>query len=229
MNALQNESTIYAFIMCISNSNTESSALSEKIKNYEEMFFNKNAGKLSSHKMQNHVIKLNDNNSSYKSFYNLSALELKTLQEYLNNALMKKWIKHFINSAKASIFFVLKKNRDLYLCIDYCAFNKIIIKNRHALSLINEILNCMIKAQKFLKIDLKDVYHCLHIKEDHEWKMTFHTWYSHFKYMIMLFELSNASATFQAYINKTLTDLINVIYVIYLDDILIYNEKSEKH
>ena len=47
--------------------------------------------------------------------------------------------------------------------------------------------------------------------------------------MIILFELFNASVIFQAYINKTLTDLINVIYVIYLNDILIYNEKFKEY
>ena len=47
--------------------------------------------------------------------------------------------------------------------------------------------------------------------------------------MIMLFKLFNASTIFQAYINKALTDLINIIYVIYLNDILIYNEKFEEH
>ena len=76
--------------MCVNNNNAESSTLSEKIKNYEKMFFNKNIKKLSFHEMQNHVIKLNDNDSLYKFFYNLSAFELKTFQEYLDNALMKK-------------------------------------------------------------------------------------------------------------------------------------------
>ena len=67
-----------------------------------------------------------------------------------------------------SIFFVLKKNKNLYLCVNYCAFNKIIIKNRHVLLLINKILDYMMRTQKFLKINLKDVYHHLCIKEDHE-------------------------------------------------------------
>ena len=66
-------------MMCVSNNNAESSALSEKIKNYEEMFFNENAEKLLFHEMQNHVIKLNNNNSLYESFYNLSTFKLKIL------------------------------------------------------------------------------------------------------------------------------------------------------
>ena len=45
----------------------------------------------------------------------------------------------------------------------------------------------------------------------------------------MSFELTNASIIFQIYINKILKELINVIYIIYLNDILIFNEDSTKH
>ena len=45
----------------------------------------------------------------------------------------------------------------------------------------------------------------------------------------MSFKLTNASITFQIYINKILKRLINVIYVIYLNDILIFSEDSTKH
>ena len=182
--------------MCVNNNNAESSTLFKKIKNYKEMFFNENAEKFSFHKMQNHIINLNDNDSLYKFLYNLSAFKLKTFQKYLNDALIKKWIKHFINSAEMSILFILKKNENLYLCVNYCAFNKIIIKNKHALLLISKILNCIMRVQKFSKIDLKDVYHHLHIKKNHEWKTVFCIQYDHFEYMIMSFEFFNASATF---------------------------------
>jgi hypothetical protein len=38
----------------------------------------------------------------------------------------------------------------------------------------------------------------------------------------MPFGLTNAPATFQAYMNRTLAGLLNNVYVVYLDDILIY-------
>ena len=45
----------------------------------------------------------------------------------------------------------------------------------------------------------------------------------------MLFELTNAFLTFQIYVNKALKKLVDVICIIYLDDILIFNENSTKH
>ena len=45
----------------------------------------------------------------------------------------------------------------------------------------------------------------------------------------MLFELINVLIIFQIYINKVFIDLMNVIYMIYLNNILIYNVDASKH
>ena len=73
-----------------------------------------------------------------------------------------------------------------------------------------------------MKLDLKDTFNRLRIKKDDEWKTAFCTRYNHFKYLIMLFGLVNAPASFQAYINKALTGFFDTFCVVYLDDILIY-------
>ena len=51
-----------------------------------------------------------------------------------------------------------------------------------------------------------------------------------YKYMIMLFKLTNAFAMFQTYINNILKEHLNVFVIIYLDNILVYlkNEKDHK-
>ena len=45
----------------------------------------------------------------------------------------------------------------------------------------------------------------------------------------MPFSLINALASFQAYINKALKPLLNHIYIIYLDDILIFSKDLKDH
>ena len=45
----------------------------------------------------------------------------------------------------------------------------------------------------------------------------------------MPFSLINALATFQAYINKALSGLVDYFVVVYLDDILIYSKPEEDH
>ena len=127
------------------------------------------------------------------------------------------------------ILFILKKDEELQLCVNYRELNQVIIKNRHSLSLISETLNRLSEVKYFIKLNLKNVYHQICIKKGDEWKTVFHTHYSHFEYMIMLFELVNASATFQAYINWVLVRLIDIFCVIYLNNILIYSEILNQH
>ena len=43
----------------------------------------------------------------------------------------------------------------------------------------------------------------------------------------MPFGLTNASASFQGYINKILTENLDIFLIIYLDDILIYTKDDE--
>ena len=42
----------------------------------------------------------------------------------------------------------------------------------------------------------------------------------------MPFNLVNVSITFQTYINKALINLIDITYIVYLNNILIYNVES---
>jgi hypothetical protein len=45
----------------------------------------------------------------------------------------------------------------------------------------------------------------------------------------MPFRLTNAPATFYAFINKALSGLTDVCCIVYLDDILIYSENEADH
>ena len=47
-------------------------------------------------------------------------------------------------------------------------------------------------------------------------------------YQVIHFELFNASASFQDYINKILAEKLNIFIIIYLDDIFIYTEDQNQ-
>ena len=46
---------------------------------------------------------------------------------------------------------------------------------------------------------------------------------------MIFFGLTNTPATFQSYINRTLINLIDIYYIIYLDDIFIYFTNPADH
>jgi len=64
--------------------------------------------------------------------------------------------------------FVLKNEEDLHLYVDYKDLNKITVKNHHSLLLISETLNHLSEVKMFIKLNLKNTYHCIKIKKDNE-------------------------------------------------------------
>ena len=111
----------------------------------------------------------------------------------------------------------------MLLCVDYRGLNTVTVKNYYPLPLITEILDRLEGAQVFTKLDLKWAYYRVKIKPEDRWKTAFRTRYGHFEYLVMPFGLTNAPATFQACINKALGELVDVICIVYLDDIIIYS------
>jgi hypothetical protein len=61
-----------------------------------------------------------------------------------------------------------KKDGTLRLYIDYREFNAITVKNRYPLPLISEILDRLNGSTIFSKIDLKNTYYRIRIKEGDE-------------------------------------------------------------
>src|SRR5436190_20849972 len=53
--------------------------------------------------------------------------------------------------------------------------------------------------------------------------------YEHFEYQVVSFDLTNASAIFQVYINHALCDLVDDFCIVYLDDILVFLKFKKEH
>ena len=61
--------------------------------------------------------------------------------------------------------FVPKKAEGLRLYVDYRGINKVTIKNRTPLPLISKTLDRLRRSKRFTKLDLKDTYNSLRIRE----------------------------------------------------------------
>jgi hypothetical protein len=68
----------------------------------------------------------------------------------------------------ALILFIPKKDGGDRLCVDYRGLNKVTIKNRYLLPLISELLNRLGHIKVFTKLNLRDAYYRLRIKEGDE-------------------------------------------------------------
>ena len=160
--------------------------------------------------------------SPYGPIYSLRPVELEIFKTYIKTNLANDFICPSKSSAGAPILFDKKPNRSFCLCVDYQGLNNITIKNRYLLPSVSDSFDCLGRAKQFTQLDLTSAYYQMKIKEGDKWKTAFQTWYGHFEYQVIPFGLTNAPESFQGYVNKILTEKLDILVIIYLDDIFIY-------
>ena len=161
--------------------------------------------------------------------YRLTAAEREALAEHIATNLKRGHIRRSTSSAAAPVLFIRKKTGELRLCVDFRGLNSITKKNRYPLPLINDLLDRVQGCKVFSVIDLKSAYSHIRIKEGDEWKTAFRTPYGLFEHLVTPYGLTNAPAAFQAFIQDTLRDFLDIFCVVYLDDILIFSRSQEEH
>lgn len=81
--------------------------------------------------------------------------------------------------------------------IDFYKSNQITVKNQYLLPLIPDLLSHL-QGTKFLtKLDLREAYNFIRIRQVDKWKTVFDTT----EHFVMLFDLGNSPAAFQNFAN----------------------------
>ncbi|KAK3509828.1 hypothetical protein QTP70_012502 [Hemibagrus guttatus] len=155
--------------------------------------------------------------------------ECTAMDKYINESLAAGIIRPSTSPAGAGFFFVSKKDGGLRPCIDYRGLNKITLRNRYPLPLMATAFEILQEASIFTKLDLRNAYHLVRIRQGDEWKTAFNTPTGHYEYLVMPFGLTNAPAVFQALINDILRDMLDQFVFVYLDDILIFSSSLQEH
>ncbi|GJP43278.1 hypothetical protein CLOM_g2761, partial [Closterium sp. NIES-68] len=107
--------------------------------------------------------------------------------------------------------------------------NKQTIKNKYPIPRIDDLLDQLLGATVFSKLDLQSGYWQIRMADDSVHKTAFRTRYGSYEYLMMPFRLTNAPATFQAEKNHILCPLLDECVVVYLDDILVYSCDMQQH
>ena len=85
----------------------------------------------------------------------MSVSEWTSLDVWIKEELYKGYISHSDSETAAPFFFVKKADSGLRLCMDYCALNKVTVKNWYPIPRISDLINMLSKVSTFTKINLR--------------------------------------------------------------------------
>ncbi|GJX79916.1 putative reverse transcriptase domain-containing protein [Tanacetum coccineum] len=134
-----------------------------------------------------------------KSPYRLAPFEFEELSGQLKEIQDKGFIRPSSSPWGAPILFVKKKDGSFRMYIDYKELNKLTVKNRYPLPMIDDLFDQLQGLRFFSKIDLRSGYHQLRVHEDDIPKTAFRTRY------------------------------LDKFVIVFIDDILIYSKTQDEH
>jgi len=193
---------------------------------YHRVFSDKQAQRLPKNQPWDHKIELIPGKEMGKtSIYRLTPPELQALKEYLKDGEKRGTLRRSKAPNACSFFFIDKKDGKLCPVVDYRPLNEITKKNAAPIPLIPELVDKLLGARFFTKLDIRWGYNNVRIHPNDIKKTTFKTPLGLFESLVMTFGLCNAPATFQTFMDMQFADIIATGHVvIYLDDILIFAE-----
>jgi len=128
--------------------------------------------------------------------YHYSPQHKTEIEEHVKQLLVVGLITHNHSPFASPVLLVKKKDDSWRFCVDYRKLNDITIKKRFPMPIIEEILDELVGAQYFTKLDMKSGYHQVRMLPKNEYKTTFKTHHGHYQFKVMPFGLTNAPSTF---------------------------------
>ena len=126
------------------------------------------------------------------------------------------------------VVLVNKKDGEIRFCVDYRRVNEVTKKDSYPLPNLTEMLSCLGEATWFSVLDLRSGYWQIEMTQEDKDKTAFSIGTGLWQFTVMPFGLSNAVATFQRLMERTLAGLVPGCCMVYVDDIIVYGKSKEE-
>ncbi|MFN9109786.1 MAG: reverse transcriptase family protein, partial [Bacteroidota bacterium] len=187
------------------------------------------AGVLPEHEVEHTIPLVPGHVPPCRAPYRLCQSELDELRKQLDEYIRLGFIRPSASPYGAPVLFVKKHDGSLRMCCDYRALNKLTIRQRWPLPLIDDLLDRLHGARVFTTLDLRTAYHQVRIAEPDIDKTAFRTRYGQYSWLVMPFGLCDAPSTFMKLISQVCKPLVDKCVLAFLDDICVYSPSEEQH
>lgn len=166
-------------------------------------------------------IKVTDSTPIAYRPYKLSHSEKLKVREIVRDLKDKGIIRESNSEYASPIILVKKKDGTDRMCVDYRALNRLTVRDRYPLPLIDDHIDRLGNFKYFTSLDMATGFHQIAIEEGSIHKTAFVTPEGHFEYLRMPYGLTNSPIVYQRIINDTLRGHIEAGNVlVYVDDVL---------
>ena len=131
-----------------------------------------------------------------------------------------EWVSPLVVVPKAN-------GKDIRICVDMRRANEAIVRERHPIPTIEEVLYDLNGATVFSKLDLKWGFHQIELEEESRKITTFVTHRGLYRYKRLMFGIASAPEKYQKIIRDTLAGCPGVANM--ADDVIIYGVTVEEH
>ena len=159
----------------------------------------------------------------------LSPAELAELRRQIDDLLSRGFITPSASAYGAPVLFARKSDGTLRLVIDYRQLNANTRKWAFPLPRIDDMIDRLLGARVFSKLDLAMAYHQVPLDPASQPLTAFRTRYGLYEFKVLPFGLVNAPAAFQSTMAEVLGPLIDSCVLVYLDDILVFSPSVSAH
>jgi len=122
---------------------------------------------------------------------------------------------------------VLKSNDAVRICVDMRQANNAILRERHPIPTVDEMLHELNQSTVFSKLDLRLGFHQLVLHKDSRAVTTFATHLGLFRYTRLFFGVNSAPEVYQHILKQVLSNCVGAANI--ADDIIVHGKTSEEH